>query len=145
MLRYYRIAIWAPIALPATLWAGTARFGLPIWDPVAQVVSSIIVSGAYGAIPYTVLALWATWRIRSLDEGAIRRLAWQAPCLMLIPFLPFALIVGALDGEVSGGLALFGIGGLYIIVLGYGYVVGTLIVRRAVLARQRVRVTVRAV
>ena len=136
MLRFYRTAIWAPIALPAIVLGGVRVFGTPVWDPLSQLVAALITSLLYGAIPYAALAVWATWRVRILGESQIRRLALRAPLLMVVAFLPYALVIGALEKEPwSGGLALFGFGALYIVPLGYAYVAATFLARRLLRAR----------
>lgn len=123
MQRFYRIAIWLPIVLPAVAWICVELFGQPISDTLSSFVGILFLSLALGGIPYVLLAAWATWRTRSYDERRMRRLALWAPVLMLIPFFPFAFVMGALDGDPwRGGIVLFAIGALYILGLGYLYV-----------------------
>ena len=127
MQRYYRAAIWLPITLPCLCWLGARVFGNPVWEPLTLVFAVLVLSLLYGGIPYAALASWATWHTRDFDESALRRFAWRAPLLMLLAFLPCAFVIGASGGELwAGGLALFGVGAVYILVLGYAYVAAVL-------------------
>jgi hypothetical protein len=134
--RYYRAAIWLPIALPSMCWLGVRLFGNPVWETLEMAVVALILSLVYGGIPYAVVAAWATWHTRAFDERALRRFAWRAPLLMLLAFLPYAFVFSAFDGYGwKGGLFVFVMGAPYILVLGYAYValvlgVGLLLIRR---------------
>lgn len=137
--RYYRAAIWLPIALPLMCWLVVRVFGNPVWGILEMAVVALVLSLVYGGIPYAVIAAWATWHTRTFDERALRRFAWRTPLLMLLAFLPYAFVFAALDGDGwIGGLVVFGMGAPYILVLGYAYValvlgVGLLFSRRRAL------------
>ena len=145
MRHYYRAAIWAPLALTVILWLGTKAFGYPIWSSLATVVVMLMFLAQYGGIPYVTVAVWATWRARSLDEASIQRMAWTVPALILMVFLPFAFVIGALIGDVSTGFAFFAIGAVYILAAGYLYVAFVLMLRQAWQRRQERRSVVSAV
>jgi hypothetical protein len=92
-------------------------------EPLNGAFGILSISLWFGGIPYAVLAAWATWRVGTIDERSIRRLAIQAPFLMLLPFLPYALMIGSSGDDVlHGGLAFFAIGAIYILPIGYCYV-----------------------
>ena len=121
--RFYRLAMWIPILIPAVILLGTTLLGLPTFDPLSVVVMTLLLSALYGAVPYSLLALWASWWIRWKSESDIRRLAVRMPFLMLVAFLPIALLIGASDREVlRGGFLIWVIAAPFILVLGYAYV-----------------------
>ena len=121
--RFYRFAIWLPILVSGATILGAALVGLPNFGPLNLIAVSLISSGLYGAIPYSLLAIWASWWIRGRGENEIRRLALFMPVLMLGAFLPFAFLIGASDGDpLLGGLFMVLIAIPYILVLGYAYV-----------------------
>ena len=121
--RFYRFAIWLPIVVAGVTVIGAALVGLPTFGPLNLIVVALVSSGLVGAIPYSLLALWASWRIRGKNENEIRRLALRMPVLMLVAFLPFALLMGASDDDaVVGGLFVMAIAIPYILILGYAYV-----------------------
>jgi hypothetical protein len=121
--RFYRFAIWLPILVSGAAMLGAALVGLPTLGPLNLIVMSLILSGLYGSIPYSLLALWASRWIQGRSENEIRRLALFMPVLMLAAFLPFAFLIGASDGDpLFGGLFMMLIAVPYILVLGYAYV-----------------------
>lgn len=138
MLRYYQASIWAPILLPGLLWGGASLFGVPTWEPLGLVLGTLYMSLYMGGVPYAALAIWATWRVRTMPEPAIRRLALWAPLLMLGVFLPYALAAGAEDGDVWAGFGFFLFCALYIVPIGYAYVGAVFGVRWAWKARRSV-------
>jgi hypothetical protein len=121
--RFYRLAIWMPILFSALAMIGAAIVGLPTFDPLNLVVTSLIVSGAYGGVPYSLLALWVSRRMRGKSEREIRRLALLMPVWMLLAFVPVAILAAASDGDtLLGGVFWILIATPYILVLGYAYV-----------------------
>ena len=146
MLRYYRTAIWVPVALPLLTWVVLHLADWPLREPFVAVTGALLVSGVYGGVPYALLASWATWRVGAMDEASIRRLALRAPFIMLLAFLPFGLIlVGAGMESLRAALEFFGLAALYILVMGYAYVAATLLLRRAYVAYAKRRRVVPAV
>ena len=142
--RFYRIAIWLPLVLPAGVWVAVRAFGMPAWDPLSTAAAVLLISLLYGGLPYAALALWAAWRSRTLNGSSIRRLALRAPLSMVGAFLPYALVVGVFGGEWRGGVALFGLGALYILPLGYLYVAVVLVVGSALHVREQRRARIAA-
>jgi hypothetical protein len=120
--RFYQLAIWAPILVPALVWVGVRAFGYPRWEPIGGVIVILTISLRFGAVPYALLAAWGTWHVRELPESSIRRLALRAPLLMLAVFLPVALALGPAGGDPWGGVKLFLAGAVFILILGYAYV-----------------------
>ena len=125
---FYRLAIWLPLAVPAVLIAlitisggGAAGTGLGL--------ELIGYSFFYGGIPYTALAIWASWWIGGRNEAQIRRLMFRAPLLMLAVFVPLALLIGLLVGAPGPFAAVAALGAVVILFLGYGYVGLTALLR----------------
>jgi hypothetical protein len=123
MVGYYRVAIWLPIIVPAMLWAGVHAFGMPKSDLLGGVVAMLLLSLLNGGVPYAALAVWATWRARSLDDAGMRRMVWGAPVLMLVPFTLYAVLLSGLRGDFRTELDGFALAALYILPIGYLYVV----------------------
>ena len=121
--RFYRLALLLPILVPAAVMIGASVVGVPTFEPLSSLVAALVASGLAGALPYSLLALWANWRIIGKSERDIRRLALRAPVLMVLVFIPVAFLMGASEGDTVGE-ALFIL--IYavpcILVLGYGYV-----------------------
>jgi len=65
----YRIGIWLPLAVP-TLVAGLVHgLGVAVGIGAHQkVVQILLISLLYGAVPYALLALWATWWVGGRSE-----------------------------------------------------------------------------
>jgi hypothetical protein len=128
---FYRCAVWLPMLLPAIV--AIAFHGLG-WQPVSSAalkfVQLMLMSGGYGGVPYLVLAGYASWWIGGRSELQIRRRALQAPLWMLLLWLPFAAVLGALSGTIKVFLGLAGLGTVVIIPLGYAYVVIVFLLRR---------------
>ncbi|MDP9206475.1 MAG: hypothetical protein M3P12_13645 [Gemmatimonadota bacterium] len=121
--RFYRLALWLPILIPAAVMIGASVVGLPTFEPLSSLVVALIASGLAGALPYSLFALWASWRIRGKSERDIRRLALRAPGLMVLVFIPVAFLMGASEGDALGGAFFILIYAVpCILVLGYGYV-----------------------
>lgn len=83
----------------------------------------------WGGLPYTVLAAWATWWVGGRPEAAIRRLMFRAPLLMVAVFVPLALAMGLGVGALGPFTGVAVLGAVVIVVLGYGYVVLTVLLR----------------
>jgi len=125
MLRFYRLAMVLPVLVPAGVMAGAYVFGMPISFLLSNVAVVLMASGVLGAIPYTVLALWANRWMQGKTEIEIRRKAIRAPLFMLAAFPPFVFFLTAFTSERDWlGDAFFGLllGIPAILVLGYAYV-----------------------
>ena len=124
----YRLCIWLPILVPAAviLVADALELRLAngvIWEVLAY-------SLLYGGLPYSVLAMWATWWVGRHPEREIRRLMFRAPLLMAAIFLPLALVVGFAVGAPGPFAAVAALGSLMILPLGYAYVGLAVLLRR---------------
>jgi hypothetical protein len=124
----YRLCIWLPILIPGALIRVYETFGLRISDGI--VAEMVAYSLLYGGLPYAALALWATWWVGGRPEDQIRRLMWRAPLLMLAVFVPLALIVGLLVGNMTPFVGVALLGAAVILPLGYSYIGLALLVRR---------------
>lgn len=130
----YRLSIWLPILVPAIVIVVAKTFGLRLaqgllWELLAY-------SLLYGGLPYALLAIWATWWVGRHTEVEIHRLMIRAPLLMGAIFVPAALILGFAVGAPGPFAAVAVVGLLGILVLGYGYVGLTLLLRRGLGPRQ---------
>jgi hypothetical protein len=124
----YRLCIWLPILIPGALIRVYETFGLRISDGI--VAEMVAYSLLYGGLPYAALALWATWWVGGRPEDQIRRLMWRAPLLMLAVFVPLALTVGLLVGNMTPFVGVALLGAAVILPLGYSYIGLALLVRR---------------
>ena len=129
----YRVCIWLPIVVPATLILIANLLGLRLASGV--VVEAIAYSLIWGGLPYAALAAWATWWVSAQPEAKIRRLMFRTPLLMVAIFVPLALAVG-LTLSLGYGLDAFRawavvalLGGVLILILGYAYVGLTILLR----------------
>jgi hypothetical protein len=95
-----------------------------------DVAEALAYSLLWGGLPYSVLALWATWWIGGRPEPAIQRLMWRAPLLMAGVFVPLALGVGVSVGAVVPFIGVAMLGLVFILVLGYCYVGLTILLRQ---------------
>ena len=121
--RFYRFAVWLPVLISGIAILGATTVGLPTFAPLNFVVNALVVSGIYGVIPYSLLALWAGRWMRRKTEAEIRRLALLMPGLMLLAFVPIGFLIGASEGDtLLGGFLMMLIAAPYILVLGYAYV-----------------------
>ena len=123
----YRACIWLPIVVPVAVVLVTAAFGLPMAAGV--VTEAFVYSLLWGGLPYAVLAAWATWWVGGRPEAQIRRLMFRAPLLMVAVFVPVALAMGLVVGALGLFAAVAGLGAVLILLLGYGYVALTVLLR----------------
>lgn len=127
---FYRVCIWLPILVPAIL-IGSARVLTFRLASGPVILEFLAYSLLYGGIPYAVLAAVATWWVGRKDEEQIRHVMYRAPLLMLAVFVPLALMLGLVAGAVVPFAAVAGLGALVILLLGYGYVALTVVLRYA--------------
>lgn len=138
MRRFYRLAMVLPVLLPALITVGVYLFGLPIFWPLNQFVLVLMASGYLGAIPYSLLALWANRWMEGKNEVEIQHKALRAPLFMLAAYPLFVFLLTGLTsesdwlGDVLFAL-IFGLPG--VLVVGYGYVALVLCLRRLVVDR----------
>ena len=129
----YRLSIWLPILVPATVIAVAKTSGLRLaegllWEMLAY-------SLLYG-LPYAFLAIWATWWVGRHSEAEIRRLMIRSPLLMGGIFAPAALMLGFAVDAPGPFAAVAVLGLLSILVLGYGYVALAVLLRRGLGPRE---------
>ena len=125
----YRICIWLPVIVPAMLIVVVNALG--IRQAGGLVGELLAYSLIWGGIPYAALAVWATKWVRGRPEPEIRRMMFRAPLLMVALFVPAALVLGLLAGAPVQFAALAALGSIVILLLGYGYVLFTVMVRFA--------------
>ena len=129
----YRACIWLPIFVPAVFMLIASMLGLPL---SAGIVGEMIAySLIWGGLPYTVLAAWATWWVGGRPEAEIRRLMFRAPLLMVAVFVPLALATGLFVGAVGPYTGVALLGAVVILVLGYCYVLLTVLLRHFIGSR----------
>jgi hypothetical protein len=135
---FYRVSVWLPVIVPAllgclrSLGIGTApRPPDRIWFmSLDGTWSMLLASLLYGGVPYGCLAIWATWWIGGRPESEIRWLMLLAPLLMVATFVPMAYLFGFFFETVLP-LVMVTFLSVHIILLGYGYVALTLLLRKA--------------
>lgn len=126
-LRFFRIAIWVPLALLSLMLLG----GWAIEDrqdmPFEQLF--LIYGLGFGTLAYPLFALWACHHILHKNEQEIIRRIWLAP-LIFIPFYGMPWIVYGLANLAIGNTS--GIGMLFLwlsflpYILAVGYFISTL-------------------
>ena len=127
---FYRLCIWLPILVPAVLIVSARLLTFRLASgPV--IFEFLAYSLLYGGMPYAVLAAVATWWVGMKDEEQIRHVMFRAPLLMLAVFVPLELMLGLVAGELVPFAAVAGLGALVILLLGYGYVASTVVLRYA--------------
>ena len=130
----YRLSICLPLLLPAVAIAVARAFELRLGGGLlyAMLASSLL----WGGVPYGVLAIWAFWWVGRHSELEIRRLMLRAPLFMVGLFVPLVLILGIAVGAPGQFAAVAVLGVIYILLLGYGYVGITILLRRGLGPRQ---------
>jgi hypothetical protein len=119
----YRVGVWLPLAVPALVAGLVHGLGTGVGDgPLQKVAQILLMSLAYGGVPYTPLALWATWWIGGRPEPEIKRLMMRAPLLMVAVFVAFALLTGLVVGQLVPFVAVAVLGAIITIPVGYAYV-----------------------
>lgn len=133
---FYRIMVWVPLAVPGAVVAlvSAAEWRVPP-GPLAMLYQLLVGSLLIGGVPYLALALWATGWIPRHTEPEIRRLAIQAPLLMLAAYAVVPVFYGVVSRDlgVIGGMVLLGVGAIPM--LGYAYVGLALAARRLLFGR----------
>lgn len=129
---YYRIGIWLPVIVPATLVFAVPGLGLDLKGAGKIAFQILAVSLVYGGVPYALLAVWGTWRLGGRSELETRRLMLFAPFAMAAIYLPFVVLVGSAAGAPLGLSFKVGlIGALVSIPLGFAYVLLVLLLRKS--------------
>lgn len=130
---FYRVTVWLPMVPPGLAVLLTHGLGLRP-ETGRSVIQLLLMMFLYGGLPYTLLALWATFWIGGRRESEIVRMVWRAPLLMVAAMGVLAALVFARSGELTMSIAFFGAGAFVSLVIGY-VVVGLTIGLRELLAR----------
>jgi len=135
----YRAAIWLPMTVPVAGIAAGYLFKRSADPPsIVAFVSQILASSlVYGGIPYVILAVWASARIKDRSEAEIEELMYRAPLLMAGLVFSLYLVVGAglalarhSRSPLEAFLAVGVTGAVTAIPLGYAYVGVVMMFRR---------------
>jgi hypothetical protein len=137
--RFYRAAVWLPLAVPLPVVIAFDGFGWSPGDRVLNVVvQPLLMSFVYGGVPYAAAAIWAMrWIEGHRSEPDIRRLALRAPFIVLAVWVGFSTLLLFARG-VSAIALLSALGGAYILVLGYIYIAVVFVLRRALARTGRI-------
>lgn len=120
--RIYRAGIWLPLILPAAIIGMQRALDLNPGNGLPQKVTQLMAASLlYGGLPYSVLALWATWWTAGRPAADIRRLILRAPWLMAGFFALTSVAVGVTVGQPVPFLAVAVLGATVAIPLGYAY------------------------
>jgi hypothetical protein len=130
---FYRLAVWLPLAIPGLVALLLHGLGVgPIPSPVTEILLGSLI---YGGLPYAPIAVWATFWIDNKDEDAIRRRAVRSPLWMIVSFSAFCAYLGVISRQLAMPVALFVVGSVAILVLGYLYVVLVFALRDSVIGQ----------
>ena len=135
--------LWSPLVLPWLVWPlyEPAFAVLPQW--ATALLEVFVFSPVIAGIPYFVFALVATRWLRSRTMREHRWLLWRAP-LFFVPVFAIYFIalqfVQALFSDpwpwFAASLELVGRFSVYVLVLGYAYVLATVGLHRMVCCRR---------
>lgn len=129
---FYLGAIWAPLVLPAIAWAGFAVRGSGTFEGIgADVGFLLVITATLGGVPYAVAALGATWWVlrRATSERQVRRMMLAAPILVTPVALSWWIVTFGMKEGLKAGVAYAVLLTLYLIPIGYLYVLGAFIGR----------------
>lgn len=130
--RFYQSTLWLPPAVPATVLAGWLILGGATSRILQNAATVLIGSLIIGGIPYTVLAIWLSRRMRGRSEAEIRRLLLRAPVFMIVAFSPIASLAALISGQLVE-VAVVAVGvTIAIFIVGYAYVGLVFLLRRLV-------------
>lgn len=130
---FVRWALAAPVLVPVLAFP-LLRVERDPFDAIGQVLVGSLVAGL---VPYLAFAAaFAAWA-RDRTPAEVKRAAWRAPLLFLVPFLTYWLLLVTARGG-SGALPMVAMLGLFAVAVGYAYVVAAdllyhLLVRRGVI------------
>jgi hypothetical protein len=121
---FYRLAVWLPLALPGVAVLLVHGIGLrQTGSSFDEVMEILLASLLYGGVPYTPIALIATFWIDSRPERDIRRQALWAPLWLIVTYLLFAAALAGKSRQLLAPSLVFVLGAPMILVLGYLYVI----------------------
>ena len=129
---FYLVAIWLPVVLPALASTGFAiRGGGTFSGFGADIGFLLVLSGMLAGVPYGLVALWASWWVmrRADTESQVRRLMFVAPLIVTpVAMLWWLVKFGMKEGLLAGAIYAVWFA-LYLLPMGYLYVLGTLLAR----------------
>jgi hypothetical protein len=119
---FYRLAVWLPLAIPSFVAFIAHGLGIVAIGGVPG-VGLLLASLLYGGIPYAPIAIWASFWIDSRPEADIRRRALQAPLWMIVTFAVFCVALAIRGVTLVAAVAVFVLGAIVSLGLGYLYVI----------------------
>ncbi|HYN09543.1 MAG TPA: hypothetical protein VES67_19315 [Vicinamibacterales bacterium] len=130
---FYRLAVWLPLAVPGVAVVIVHGLGLrATGTALDNILQLLLVSLVYGGIPYAPIAVWATIWIGGRTEKEIRRRALRAPIWMIVTFLLFSAWLAIVSANLVMAAAVFVLGVIVILPLGYFYVAMVFALRESV-------------
>lgn len=120
---FYRLSIWLPLAIPSFVALLVHGLGVAIGAPLQDVVEILLGSLLYGGLPYAPIAMWGSIWIDSRPEADIRRRALQAPLWMIVTFAVFCVALAISGVTLVAAVAVFVLGAIVSLGLGYLYVI----------------------
>ena len=119
---FYRLSVWLPLVVPGLVALVVHGAGLRSDPPLSKIIQVLLMSLMYGGMPYAVIAMWATFWIGRRPEPEIRRRALQAPLWTIAAFVMVPAMVVLGGGPLAVAIALFVLGAIAILGVGYVYV-----------------------
>jgi hypothetical protein len=129
---FYLVAIWMPLLLPALAWAAFAVSGGGTFAGVgADLGGLLVLSALLGGPPYAFVALGASWWVwrRADTEARVRRLVFFAPLVVTPVAMLWWTVAFGIEKGLVPGVAYAAWFTLYLLPIGYLYVLGTVIAR----------------
>ncbi len=130
---FYRLTLWLPLVVPSLVALAVHGAGVPSVFPFQLLLASLL----YGGLPYAVVAIVGTLWIGSRREDAIRRQALRTPLWMIAAYIPIPTLIGLRSGNAGMAAAVFVLGAVVIVGLGYVYVLAVFGMREVFLGRYR--------
>jgi len=132
--RFYRISIWLPVLVPLAAGVISAVLIRVLGTPpgVVGVTLQFVASLIFFGVPYIPFALLATWWIRKADEYEIRRVMFLMPILMTAVACVLCVVMMMISNRVSLWLEVAVLAATVILLVGYGWVLITLLLRRMI-------------
>jgi hypothetical protein len=115
---FYRLTLWLPLVVPSLVALAVHGAGVPSVFPFGLLLASLL----YGGLPYAVVAIVGTLWIGSRREHDIRRQALRTPLWMIAAYIPIPALIGLRSGNAGMAVAVFVLGAVVILGLGYAYV-----------------------
>ena len=129
---FYLVAIWMPLLLPALAAVGFAmRGGGTFAGFGADLGFLLVLSAMHGGVPYSFAALCASWWVlrRADTEAQVHRLMLLAPVIVTPVAMLWWMVAFGIQEGLMAGVASAAWFTLYLLPIGYLYVLGTVIAR----------------